>query len=101
MGLSTIDGRERTALAVSVLLVFVVFSAAFYNYLYPPQQVWVIKVFEVVEAESHTVVSSYGGGYLKLKGTGHNLEEGSSYRITYTSRRRNWAENVISIEKIS
>ena len=97
MGFNSIEGKEKGVLIVSVLLVTVVFSIAIYNYAFPKEQVWEVKVFEAVAKNGTTIVSSYGGGYMKLKGE-YELIEGATYRITYISRTRNWADVVIDIE---
>ncbi len=92
--------KETLALIISLLVLASIFSYSLYIYLYPPKKVWEVKVFEVVYKSGHTYVASYGGGYLRIVGS-YEIEEGATYRITYISRRRNWAEKVISIEKIS
>lgn len=91
--------KEMLALLASLLLIVSVFSFSLYRYLEPQKKVWEVKVFECVDKGGHTYVASYGGGYLRIIGS-YELEEGATYRITYVTTRRNWAEKVISIEKI-
>lgn len=91
--------KETLALIASFLLIVSVFSFSLYSQLRPRKIVWEVKVFECLPKGGHTYVASYGGGYLRLVGN-HTLEEGATYRITYTTTRRNWAETVISIEKL-
>ncbi|MBN2334877.1 hypothetical protein JXL21_04915 [Candidatus Bathyarchaeota archaeon] len=102
MNLGEMDGRERAALLGALLLVAAVFLVASYNYLNPPKQVWEAKVFETFVSGDNetTIVFSYGVGKLKFKGL-YDFELDETYRVTYRSRNRNWAEFDISIEKIS
>ena len=101
MGFNSIEGKEKGVLIFSVLLVTAVFSIAIYHYIFPEEQVWEATIFEVIKKEDHTILSSYGKGYIKLRTTEHDFEEGETYRIVYVSRNRNWADVVISVEKIS
>jgi hypothetical protein len=91
--------KETLALLASILLLTSVFSFSLYTYMNPSKKVWEVRIFEVEARPGQTYVASYGGGYLRIKGV-YEFEEGATYRITYISRRRNWAEKVISIEKI-
>ena len=91
--------KETLALLASLLLIVSVFSFSLYRYQKPQKKVWEIKVFECIKSGGHTYVASYGGGYLRIVG-GYDLEEGATYRITYLTTRRNWAEKVISIERL-
>jgi hypothetical protein len=100
MSFSGMDSRERVVLLVAVGLVAVVFLAASYNYLNPPEQVWEAKVFQVFQEGGKTVVYSYGNGKLKLDGV-YDIQVGETYRIYYRTRTRNTAEFDIRIEKIS
>jgi len=76
------------ALIASLLLVVSVFSYALYSSQKPQRKVWEVKVFE-----------SYVSGDLRLVGS-YDLEEGATYRITYYTTKRNWAEKVVSIERL-
>ena len=91
--------KETLVLVASLLILISVFSFSLYSNLRPRKIVWEVKVFECIPKAGHTYVASYGGGYLRLVGS-HPLEEGATYRITYITTRRNWAEKVISIEKV-
>lgn len=91
--------KETLTLIASLLILTSVFSFSLYSSLKPQKRVWEVKVFECVTRAGHTYVASYGGGYLRLVGN-YDLEVGATYRITYTTTRQNWAEKVISIEKI-
>lgn len=91
--------RETLALIASLLLVASVFSYALYSSQKPQRKVWEVKVFEIYVSGGHTYVASYGGGYLRLVGS-YDLEEGATYRITYYTTKRNWAEKVVSIERL-
>jgi len=100
MSFSGMGSRERVALLASVGLVAVVFVAASYSYLNPPEQVWEAKVFQVFQDGDSTVIYSYGNGKLKLNGV-YDIEVGETYRIYYRTRTRNAAEFDIRVEKIS
>ena len=100
MKLGKMDSRERAALLAALLLVGVVFVVTAVNYFNPPERVWEAKIFAVYHTEDITLVFSYGNGKLKLPGT-YELELDETYRITYRSRSRNWAELDIMVEKIS
>ncbi|MCW4014531.1 MAG: hypothetical protein NWF07_16295 [Candidatus Bathyarchaeota archaeon] len=100
MQFSEMDSKERSVLYASLFLVLVVFGSAAYLYLNPPVQVFEAKVFEVYEQNGNTFILSYGEGKLKLNGI-HEIEVDETYRITYQSRKRNFADVIISIEKIS
>ena len=100
MQFSEMDTKERFALLASLFLVLVVFGSSVYLYLNPPVQVFEAKVFDVYEQNGKTFILSYGEGKLKLNGI-HDIEIDEIYRITYQSRKRNFADVIISIEKIS
>jgi len=100
MSFSGMDSRERVVLLTAVGLVAVVFVAASYSYLNPPEQVWEAKVFQVFQEGGKTVIYSYGNGKLKLNGV-YDIEVGETYRIYYRTRTRNAAEFDIRVEKIS
>jgi len=93
--------REKAALIVAVILLLSLYTYSLYNYLWPREQVWVVKVFDCTyrERRGYTYVAGYDGGYLRLKGH-YELEVNATYRIRYISRRANWADRVISIERI-
>lgn len=91
--------KETLALVASLLILTSVFTFSLYTYMNPPKKVWEVTIFEVVARPGHTYVAGYGDGYLRIKGS-YEFEEGATYRITYISTKRNWAERVISIEKI-
>lgn len=91
--------KGNLALIAAFLILTSLFAYSIYSHKRPQKRVWEVKVFECIPRAGHTYVSSYGGGYLKLVGS-YDLEEGAEYRITYTTTKRNWAEKVISIEKI-
>ena len=94
------DGRERAAVLAALLLVGVVFVVTMVNYFNPPEQVWQAKIFAVYHTDESTLLFSYGEGKLKLPGR-YEFELDETYRITYRSRSRNWAEFDIRVEKIS
>jgi len=98
--LGGLDRKERTALLVSLGLVFVVFASAVFSYLNPPPQVWEAEVFQVFHEGDSTIVYSDGNGKLKLSGV-YEFEVGETYRVTYRTRTRNAAEFDIVVEKIS
>lgn len=100
MSFSGMDSRERVVLLTAVGLVAVVFVAASYSYLNPPEQVWEAKVFQVFQEGGKTVIYSYGNGKLKLNGV-YDIEVGETYRVYYRTRTRNAAEFDIRVEKIS
>ena len=100
MSFSGLDSRERVVLLTAVGLVAVVFVAASYSYLNPPEQVWEAKVFQVFQEGGKTVIYSYGNGKLKLNGV-YDVEVGETYRVYYRTRTRNAAEFDIRVEKIS
>ena len=100
MRLGEMDGRERAALLAALLLVGVVFAVTMVNYFNPPEQVWEAKIFAVYHTDESTLLFSYGEGKLKLPGR-YEFELDETYRITYRSRSRNWAEFDIRVEKIS
>ena len=58
------------------------------------------KIFDAYESKGNTFLLTYGEGKLKLRGI-HDIEIDATYRITYKSRQRNFADIIISIEKIS
>lgn len=91
--------KETLALMASLILLISVFSFSIYSHLRPQKRVWEVKVFECIQRKGHTYVASYGGGRLSIEGS-YELEEGATYRITYITRRQNWAEKIISIEKL-
>lgn len=93
------EHREKIVLFASLLLVALVFSVSLYDYLFPKEQVWEAKVFEVFHNNEKTTIYSYGNGKLKLMGD-YDIEVGATYRITYKSRARNTAQFDIIIEKI-
>jgi hypothetical protein len=100
MSFSDMDSREKIVLLTAVGLVAVVFVAASYSYLNPPEQVWEAKVFQVFQEGDKTVIYSYGNGKLKLNGV-YDVEVGETYRVYYRTRTRNAAEFDIRVEKIS
>ena len=100
MKLGEMDSKERTVLLAALLLVGVVFLVSLVNYFNPPEQVWEAKIFAVYHTEDKTLVFSYGNGKLNLPGR-WEFELDETYRITYRSRTRNWAEMDIRVEKIS
>jgi len=91
--------KENLALVAALVILVSAFSFSLYHYFRPQQMVWEVKVFEYVPQSGHTYVAGYGGGYLRLMGR-YDLEVNVTYRITYTTTRQNWAEKIISIEKI-
>ena len=100
MNLERMDGKEKAALIGGIVLVFSIFAYAGYTYLNPPVKVWEGKVFDVWEKDNgDTQILSYGEGKITLPGS-HEIEIDSTYRITYQTRKRNFASIVISIEKI-
>lgn len=99
MSLKDMEHREKIVLFASLLLVALVFSVSLYDYLFPKEQVWEAKVFEVFHNNEKTTIYSYGNGKLKLMGD-YDIEVGATYRITYKSRARNTAQFDIIIEKI-
>lgn len=100
MRLGEMDSKERVAVLGALLLVAVVFAVTMVNYFSPPEQVWEAKIFAVYHTDENTLVFSYGEGKLKLPGR-YEFELDETYRITYRSRTRNWAEFDIRVEKIS
>jgi hypothetical protein len=100
MRLGEMNGRERVAVLAALLLVGVVFVVTMVNYFNPPEQVWEAKIFAVYHTDESTLLFSYGEGKLKLPGR-YEFELDETYRITYRSRSRNWAEFDIRVEKIS
>jgi len=100
MRLGEMDSKERLALLGALLLVAVVFAVTMVNYFNPPEQVWEAKIFAVYHTDESTLLFSYGEGKLKLPGR-YEFELDETYRITYRSRSRNWAEFDIRVEKIS
>jgi len=100
MSFSGMDSREKVVFLTAVGLVAVVFLAASYNYLNPPEQVWEAKVFQVFQERGRTVIYSYGNGKLKLNGV-YEIEVGETYRVYYRTRTRNAAEFDVRVEKIS
>ncbi|MCW4049953.1 MAG: hypothetical protein NWE89_09490 [Candidatus Bathyarchaeota archaeon] len=99
MNLSEMDQREKTVLLVALALVTVVFAVAAYSYINPPITVWEVKVFESFQNNGKTTILSYGEGKLRLIGL-YEFEVDATYRITYKSRSRNLAYEIINIEKI-
>lgn len=91
--------KEDLAFLASIVLLASVFLYSSYVYFNPPERVWEVKVFECTPMKGHTYVAGYGGGYLRINGI-YDLEEGATYRITYITNRPNWAEKVVSIEKV-
>jgi hypothetical protein len=63
-------------------------------------QVLEAKIFDAYESNGNTFLLTYGEGKLKLRGI-HEIEIDATYRITYKSRQRNFADIIISIERIS
>jgi hypothetical protein len=100
MKLGEMDGKERIVFLGSLFLTVIVFSSSAYTYLNPPVKVLEAKIFDVYELKGNTFILTYGEGKLKLKGI-HEIEIDATYRITYQSRARNFANIIISIEKIS
>ena len=100
MRLGEMDGRERAAVLAALLIVGVVFVVTMVNYFNPPEQVWEAKIFAVYHTDESTLLFSYGEGKLKLPGR-YEFDLDETYRITYRSRSRNWAEFDIRVEKIS
>jgi len=100
MQFSEMDSKERGVLFAALFLALIVFGSATYLYLNPPVQVFEAKIFDVYEQNGNTFILSYGEGKLKLNGI-HDIEIDETYRITYQSRKRNFADVIISIEKIS
>ena len=100
MKLGELDSKERIVLLGSLLLVVLVFASSAYMYFNPPVKVLEAKVFDVYELNGNTFILTYGEGKIKLKGL-YDIEIDETYRITYQSRKRNFASIVISIEKIS
>jgi hypothetical protein len=100
MRLGEMNGKERATLLAALLLVGVVFAVTMVNYFNPPEQVWEAKIFAVYHTDKNTLVFSYGEGKLKLPGH-YEFELDETYRITYRSRTRNWAEFDIQVEKVS
>ena len=93
--------KEKAVLIISAILLLSLYAYSIYTYLWPREQVWVVKVFDCTynERRGYTHVAGYDGGYLRLKGH-YELEVNATYRIRYISRRANWADKVISIERI-
>jgi hypothetical protein len=100
MQFSEMDSKERVVLLASMFLVLIVFASSAYLYLNPPVQVLEAKVFDVYELNGNTLILTYGEGKLKLRGI-HDIEVDATYKITYQSRNRNFADIIISIEKLS
>ncbi|MFC1803777.1 hypothetical protein ACFL0D_07415 [Thermoproteota archaeon] len=100
MKLREMDSKERIVFFGSIFLVVIVFASSAYTYLNPPVKVLEAKIFDVYESNGNTFLLTYGKGKLKLKGI-HEIEINATYRITYQSRVRNFADIIISIEKIS
>ena len=93
--------REKMALIVAVILLLSLYTYSLYTYLWPKEQVWVVKVFDCHynERRGYTYVAGYDGGYLRLKGH-YELEVNATYRIRYIPTKPNWAERVLSIERV-
>jgi hypothetical protein len=100
MKLGEMKSRERLVVLISIVLVVIVFASSAYLYINPPVRVFEAKVFDVYEQNGNTFILTYGEGKIKLNGI-HEIEVDATYRITYQSRRRNFADIIISIEKIS
>jgi hypothetical protein len=100
MKLGELESKERIILLGSIFIVVLVFASSTYLYLNPPVQVIEAKIFDVYESNGNTFILTYGEGKIKLKGI-YEIEIDETYRITYQSRKRNFATIVISIEKIS
>lgn len=95
-----LEQKERIIVLASVGLVVLVFMIGVYNYVNPPQSTWEGKVWKVEVSGDSTIISSYGNGRIRLNGV-YNLEEEATYRISYRSRSRGYAQFDIEIEKIS
>lgn len=93
--------KEKASLIIAALLLLSLYTYSLYTYLWPREQVWVVKVFDCTygEKRGYTYVAGYDGGYLRLKGH-YDLEVNATYRIRYISHRANWADKVLSIERI-
>lgn len=93
--------RENGALIIAVVLLLSLYAYSFYLDLRPREQVWVVKVFDYyyIERKNYTYVAGYEGGYLRLKGH-YDLEVNATYRIRYISRRTNWADKILSVDRI-
>jgi len=93
--------KEEASLIIAAILLLSLYTYSLYTYLWPREQVWVVKVFDCTyrEKRGYTYVAGYDGGYLRLKGR-YDLEVNATYRIRYISRRSNWADKVLSIERI-
>ena len=93
--------REKMALIVAVILLLSLYTYSLYTYLWPREQVWVVKVFDCHynERRGYTYVAGYDSGYLRLKGH-YELEVNATYRIRYIPTKPNWAERVLSIERV-
>lgn len=93
--------KENAALIIAALLLLSLFTYSLYIYLWPKERVWEVTVFDsyYIEKKDYTYVAGYDGGYLRLKGR-YDLEVNATYRIRYISRRPNWADEVLSIERI-
>ena len=93
--------REKMALIVAVILLLSLYTYSLYTYLWPREQVWVVKVFDCHynERSGYTYVAGYDGGYLRLKGH-YELEMNATYRIRYIPTKPNWAGRVLSIERV-
>jgi hypothetical protein len=100
MKIGELDNKERLVLLASILLAVIVFVSSAYIYFNPPVQVLEAKIFDAYESNGNTFLLTYGEGKLKLRGI-HEIEIDATYRITYKSRQRNFADIIISIEKIS
>jgi hypothetical protein len=100
MKIGELDKKERYVLFAALLLAVIVFGSSAYQYYKPPVQVLEAKIFDAYELNGNTFLLTYGEGKLKLRGI-HNIEIDATYRITYQSRQRNFADIIINIEKIS
>ena len=100
MKLFELEGQERLVFLSSLLLVIIVFASSLYTYVNPPVQVMEGKVFDSFQSGDKTIIWTYGEGKLALHGH-YDLEIGATYRITYKGIQRDFADTIISIEKIS
>jgi hypothetical protein len=93
--------REKAALIAAALLLLSLYAYVLYNHLWPQERVWEARVFDCRynEKRDYTYVAGYDGGYLRLRGR-YELEVNATYRIRYISRKPNWADKVLSIERI-
>ncbi len=99
MKLGNVEGRERSALYLSLLLVVIVFGVSVYKYYNPPVQIFEAKVFDVEKKPGLTIIYSVGASKLKLYDD-YDIEIGATYRIVYQSRRSHTANIVLSLEKL-